>query len=162
MGRIEIDLFDVAHVKAEFIPVPFEFLGRFVWSTHFLHCGVYTLLKVVFHKNNANLLDRLAQCIKQFQWDIFGFLGNSKTWSKGLCLWNIQFDLFKNKTQKAFKFCFHMRDKDFLSRSKEQTLLFKHTSKYMSNLRNLDMSNDNKIFLFVMKKLPLYRFQSLD
>ena len=45
MGRTEIDLFDIAHVKVEFIPVlkmyTIRILGRFVWSMHFVKCGMW-------------------------------------------------------------------------------------------------------------------------
>ena len=44
MGRTEIDLFGIAHVKVEFIPVlkiyTIPILGRFVWSTNFVQCGL--------------------------------------------------------------------------------------------------------------------------
>ena len=42
MGRTEIDLFGIAHVKVEFIPVlkiyTIRILGRFVRSSHFVLC----------------------------------------------------------------------------------------------------------------------------
>ena len=42
MGRTEIDLFGIAHVKVEFIPVlkiyTIPILGRFVWGTNFVKC----------------------------------------------------------------------------------------------------------------------------
>ena len=44
MGRTEIDLFGIAHVKVEFIPVlkiyTIPILGRFVWSTNFVQCDI--------------------------------------------------------------------------------------------------------------------------
>ena len=45
MGRTKIDLFGIAHVKVEFIPVlkiyTIRILGRFVWSMHFVQCELY-------------------------------------------------------------------------------------------------------------------------
>ena len=44
MGSTEIDLFGIAHVKVEDKPVlkiyAISILGRFVWSTYFVQCGI--------------------------------------------------------------------------------------------------------------------------
>ena len=50
MGSPEIDLFGIAHVKVEFIPVLKKYtvliLGKFVWSTHFVQCD--PLCKIIW------------------------------------------------------------------------------------------------------------------
>ena len=51
MGRTEIDLFGIVHVKEGYIPVFWKYieidtiriLVRFVWSTHFVQCGIVLL-----------------------------------------------------------------------------------------------------------------------
>ena len=48
MTSTEIDLYDIVHVKAHIFPVPkmwiLAILGKFVWTTHFVQCG----LKYIF------------------------------------------------------------------------------------------------------------------
>ena len=56
MGSPEIDLFDIAHVKVEFIPVmkiyTIPILGSFVWSPNFVQCVYQNSLQAADHHND--------------------------------------------------------------------------------------------------------------